>query len=98
MGMQAQSNPHQAFRLASELEGLLLAHGERNWIRGVRAVREALERPDGTEHAASLYRAMCAGSGSFSDFYLHSDDFDERRRLNAPLDQIRSDLWKALGQ
>lgn len=97
MAMHAQSNPIEALRLASELERLLLAHGERNWVRGLRSIRESLERPDGAEEAASMYRAMYAGYGSFSDFYLHSEDVGERRRLNDPLDRLRSELWVALG-
>ena len=91
-----QSCPNDALRLLSDLRALLLAHGGRNWVRGVNEVGALLQAGD-TAGAANSYKSMLAGSGSFSDFYIHADELDERRRLNAPLDQLRDRLWVALG-
>lgn len=85
-------------RLLVELEALLTQHGDRNWVRGVVAAREALSGPGGIGEAKSIYRSMCQGNGSFSDYYIHHDDFDTRVALNQPLDSLRSSLWKAVVQ
>lgn len=96
MGAHEQPSSFEARRLATELEALLRARGEKNWARGVCAVKEALGQSSGMAEAAATYRSILSGSGSFSDFYFHSDDSEERRRLNEPLDRLRSQLWRAL--
>jgi hypothetical protein len=85
-----------AIRLAANLQALLLAHGERNWVRGIKEVGAFLEAGD-TARAASTYKSMLAGNGSFSDYYIHAEGLDERRRLNGSLDQLRDQLWVSLG-
>lgn len=85
-----------ALRLATDLQILLRVSGERNWIRGVDQVAAMLEAGD-IKAAASSYKGMLAGNGSFSDFYFPAEELGERRRLNQPLDQLRDDLWAALG-
>lgn len=95
MATEKQTQSAKALHLATELHALLLEHGERNWIRGVSHVSAALEEEDFAS-AASLYKTMLSGNGSFSDFYIHAEDFEERRRLNKPLDQLRDSLWVAL--
>lgn len=96
MTARIQSSSANALRLATELQALLRVHGERNWIRGVAEVAAMLEAGN-VASAASSYKAMVGGNGSFSDFYFPAEEFGERRRLNQPLDQLRDDLWVALG-
>jgi hypothetical protein len=95
MDTKAQADSLKALLLVTELHALLVVHGERNWARGVSNVGALLEAGD-TAGAANSYKAMLAGIGSFSDFYIHANDFDERRRLNEPLDRLRDQLWVAL--
>lgn len=96
MNASTQTKSEIALHLVTELHSLLLAHGERNWVRGVSNVGALLEAND-LASAASAYKGMVGGNGSFSDFYIHSDDFDVRRRLNEPLDRLRNQIWVALG-
>jgi hypothetical protein len=96
MNASTQAKFEIALHLVTELHSLLLAHGERNWVRGVSHVGALLEAND-LASAASAYKGMLSGNGSFSDFYIHSDDFDVRRRLNEPLDRLRDQIWVALG-
>lgn len=96
MNASSKANPENALRLVSELHDLLLAHGERNWIRGVSNVGALLQAND-LASAASSYKTMVGGNGSFSDFYIHADEVEARQRLNEPLDRLRAELWVALG-
>ena len=90
-----QTKSANALRLVTELHSLLLSHGEGNWIRGVSNVGALLQDHD-LANAASSYKAMIAGNGSFSDFYIHADEPEVRRQLNEPLDRLRHQLWEAL--
>lgn len=85
------------FSLLTELEQLLRAQGETNWLRGVEAARSAIARPEGFDDAKSIYKTMCQGNGSFSDYNVWHEDFEARRKLNEPLDRLRGDLWDAFG-
>lgn len=84
------------------MRDIMDSEGETNWIRGIRsaiAAGEALhENPEDTFHKMSLiYRAMHGGSGSFSDYFIWRDDFDERSRANKELTEVSERLWKQLG-
>lgn len=91
-----QPTGEDALKLASELVAILNKHDERNWSRGIRSLQIILRKPNSLQEASALYRGMFAGSGSFSDFYLHADSVEERRCMNEPLDRLRSQLWIAL--
>jgi hypothetical protein len=83
--------------LLMQLESLLQKSGDRNWICGVAAARNCLlDDEGGFDAAARSYRSMNAGMGSFSDFYLHHDDFETRVRLNHPLDALRDEISKLI--
>jgi hypothetical protein len=82
-----------------ELERLLDAENESNWIRGVRIICHTLKDDKSKSDSKKLdevkqtYMSMCRGVGSFSDYYIHRDDFDERVQRNLKLDKIRNRLW-----
>jgi len=85
--------------LLEELEGLLIAQNERNYIRGIRAVIAELRQPDGSvdvagfENARSSYLHMTSGGRRFAEYCVWDDDYDTRRLANSRLDQIRHQLW-----
>ena len=83
-------------QLLTDLETLLIQHGENNWIRGVRATRVALDQSD-YEGAKSNYKSMFGGAGSFADLNFWHDDFATRQKLNEPLDRLRDAIWDAFG-
>lgn len=79
----------------------LEADGERNWTRGLRAALAPaadaeLSDSDALRDMASVYRSMHQGAGGFGDALVWRDDFDERVRVNAPLDAARDRLWALL--
>jgi hypothetical protein len=79
------------------LESLLRAQGERNWIRGVSAAKQALEDGD-LAGAKSIYRTMVRAKAGFGDYNIFDEDFDTRVSLNAQLDRLRDGLWTLLGE
>jgi len=79
--------------LLATLEAQLHSQGENNWIRGVRAARQALQQPDGLDDARSIYATITKGVNSFADYNIWHDDFDVRRKLNGEVDRLRRELW-----
>ncbi|MFY4008269.1 hypothetical protein EUC41_30005 [Achromobacter denitrificans] len=85
--------------LLEQLERLLNAQNERNWLRGVRAAIAELRQPDssanaaGFENARSIYLSMTSGGRGFSEYFIWDSDEDTRLSANSKLDQIRKSLW-----
>ncbi len=87
-------NINEIRKLLSLLQTLLRKQGETNWIRGIMAAIEALDAPNGTEQARSIYMSMNQGVGSFSDYNIWFEDFDARLKENEELDGLRERLWQ----
>lgn len=91
--------------LLCQLEALLKAEGESNWIRGVRAaIIAGKSRKDGSvteedafQEMASTYRSLYGGAGSFSDYFIWREDLEERQEANKKFDKITNQLWSLLG-
>ena len=39
------------------------------------------------------YKNLYPPQGGLSDFYIHHDQYEERLKLNKPLDEINNSLW-----
>jgi len=88
-----------------KLKFILIKEREDNWIRGVLAIIEKLELSlnnhctesvDYCKDACNTWKAMYKGNGSFSDYYIWHDDFEQRVKLNKPLDSIRENIWNII--
>ncbi|MDR0782054.1 MAG: hypothetical protein LBF16_15445 [Pseudomonadales bacterium] len=85
--------------LLEQLESVLNAQNERNWLRGIRTAIAELKRPDGSvdttgfENARSIYLTMTAGGRGFSEYFIWDNDENTRLSANSKLDQIRECLW-----
>lgn len=74
------------------------------WLPGITLIVNALTPPfddderlqSALQYVQATYKSMLGGSGSFSDFYVWRDDFDERVKENTRLDQIKSEIWDTL--
>ncbi|MCU5771739.1 hypothetical protein N5923_08805 [Erwiniaceae bacterium BAC15a-03b] len=94
-----------AKKLLHEFERLkliLIKYNENNWVRGVELVIEKLEWSFSEKcnepyafylDACNTWKAMDRVNGSFSDYYIWHDDFNERVRLNELLDSIKNHIW-----
>lgn len=88
-----------------KLKFILLKEGDSNWLRGILAIIEKLELSlnnnesqsvDYLRDACDTWKTMYKGNGSFSDYYIWHDDFEQRVKLNKPLDSIRENIWSII--
>ena len=89
--------------LFDELRKLLDAEGETNWIRGVKSAIASLKCDDNDsakeaalKDACSVFESMHGGAGSFSDFCIWRDDFDERKRANEVFSRLCDEIWQVV--
>ncbi len=83
----------EARRLTVALHDTLLSVGENNWINGVRLMITHLDSEDGLNEAASIFRTMNAGMGSFGDYVYWSDNIDDRKQVNRNIEKIKGELF-----
>lgn len=89
-------------QLFLKLHAVMEAERENNWIRGVGNIIAILQEADeNPNQAASLisearqsYRSMNGGNGSFSDFHIWRDDFQERVDLNKEISRTTEAIWR----
>lgn len=43
-----------------------------------------------------MHKTLFPPRGGLSDFFIWSNDYDERIRLNEPLDKVRKEIWEIL--
>ena len=68
-----------------------------NWIRGIDAALASLqnlEQEQAYVEVRSIYGTMLGGNGTFSDFYIQRENFEEQNRANQNLDEVRDSLWQ----
>ena len=88
--------------LFAELVVILENEGEKNWIRGIRAINNTLSEDNMNsedakiQEARQIYQSMYRGAGSFSDYYIQRDDSTERIMINERFDRIRDRIWELL--
>ena len=89
----------EACTVISELIALLAAENERNWSRGLKAVaHELTDSTRGTVEerfadARSIYNTMTAGGHGFSEYFVWSEDEENRIQSNRKLDELRRRMW-----
>ncbi|MFY0403623.1 hypothetical protein V8Z79_03420 [Pantoea dispersa] len=85
-----------------KLRDILISEKEINWIRGVESIIEKLEWSNDNRcndpesffySACDTWKTMDKGNGSFSEYYIWRDDFDERVRLNKIYQKIKDNIW-----
>lgn len=88
--------------LYTELIEIMEKDQENNWIRGINACLSILKAKDNRSakiklsEVKSIYHTMHAGYGSFSEYFIWREDFDERVKANKRLDEIRDEIWNIL--
>jgi hypothetical protein len=88
--------------LFHELLAILDGQKDGNWSRGIKAAtRELIDlnaavSQDGLDSARSIYNTMTACGRGFSEYFIWSDNEDERIKINKRLDDLRIKIWKIL--
>lgn len=99
-----QDRREQIIDVFSEIKRCLARENEENWIRGIDSILSRLDQPfeDPEEIRVIIrdismsFRNMRGGSGSFSDFMIWRDDFDERSVLNREFNALIDRAWTLL--
>jgi hypothetical protein len=103
MSLQPEiSRAEHLHQLFLALHAIMSAEGEANWIRGVRGILAVLVEveanpstaADRIAEARETYRSMNGGNGSFSDFHIWRENFDERVTANNELSRITGAIWQ----
>lgn len=88
-----------------KLKNILINDKECNWIRGILSIIEILRmsvNSQGVEsaryckHACDTWKSMYQGNGSFSDYHLWHDDYNERLKRNISLDAVKNNIAKII--
>ncbi len=89
-------------KLFAEMQSIMLAEGESNWIRGIKNVVNTLSKDNPAcdeekiRDAGNTYKSMNRGAGSFDDYYIQRSDFNEQLEANRRFDEIRGRVWELL--
>lgn len=83
-----------------ELREILIREDENNWIKGINVILSKIyfalkDNDDAKETIKSVgntYFLMNSGNGSFSDYHVWREDFDERVEANEELIKIKSNI------
>lgn len=86
-----------------QLGKLVQAHGIKYYLPQLRQLSRMLEcidsdvEPDEkTEFLVHSYRDLFRPKCGLSEFYIHDDDYETRRRLNVPLDKAVNTMREIL--
>jgi len=100
-----QSTINELSDTFDKIHEILVREKENNWIRGINSIRNRLSQTDPSDvdieevikDVGASYRHMNSGQGSFADFMVWRDDFDERQKFNQEFESLADKAWKLLG-
>lgn len=86
--------------LFTQIRDILIQENESNWIRGINSILNQINYSlASNEEAKSTirdiyysYSLMNRGNGSFSDFYIWREDFDQRVVENNKFIEIKDEI------
>lgn len=77
-----------------QLGKLVQRHGKKYYFAQLKQLSKMLECIDSdldniekTEYLVYCYQILFPAKGGLTEFYIHDDDFETRKKLNAPLDE-----------
>ena len=90
--------------LFTQIRDTLIQENENNWIRGINSILNQINYSlennenikDTIKAIGNTYSFMNNGNGSFSDFYIWREDFDERVIENNNFMKIKNQISKIL--
>ena len=83
---------------------IFIREKEDNWIRGIKIILSHLQEAENDNpdldkiyvNVRTSYRSMNSGQGSFADFMIWKDDFDERAKVNQEFSVLANRAWEIL--
>ena len=84
----------------SNLIEIMKNDGEKNWIRGIEEIYEGLKtiNTKPLSEIAYSYRLMNSGNGSFMDYFIWKEDFNERVKANECFKKLTTEIWDILNK
>lgn len=90
--------------LFNQIRDILIQENEDNWIRGISSILNRINyslennenAKDTIKSIGNTYSFMNNGNGSFSDFYIWREDFDERVLENKNFMKIKNDISRII--
>lgn len=87
-------------KLFVDLVNILEQESEKNWIHAIKPILERIdyglsrscEYEEIINYVSINFKAINAGNGSFSDFYIWRDDFADRKRANLHLATLKNEI------
>ena len=86
--------------LFTQIRDILIQENESNWIRGINSILNQINYSLASKEEAKStirdiyysYSLMNRGNGSFSDFYIWREDFDQRVVENNKFIEIKDEI------
>ena len=83
-----------------KLKDILINENEGNWIKAINSILNDIQFSLDNEQDVKAtirnirykYYLLNSGNGSFTDFYVHRDNFNERVEANKLLDDIKANI------
>ncbi|WP_201587700.1 hypothetical protein [Psychrobacter jeotgali] len=90
--------------LFNQIRDILIQENEDNWIRGISSILNRINyslennenAKDTIKSIGNTYSFMNNGNGSFSDFYIWREDFDERVLENKNFMKIKNEISRII--
>ncbi|KOY66628.1 MULTISPECIES: hypothetical protein [Clostridium] len=62
----------------------------------IACIKSDLSCDDKEKYVVRNYKNLYPANGGLSDFYIQHDNYEERLKLNKPLDEINETLWSIM--
>ena len=62
----------------------------------IACIKSDLPYDDKEKYLVRNYKNLYPANGGLSDFYIQHDNYEERLKLNKPLDEINETLWSIM--
>lgn len=86
-----------------ELGKIVKKYGQRYYFYQLKIILDVIacidfdmSNEEKTDHLIYYYRILFPARGGLTEFYIHYDDYETRRRMNKPLDDIEDKLRKIM--
>lgn len=101
--MRENMNLEKIKELFVDLERYLKKYGDNSILASYKIVKATIEIISSDESddikkqvVINNYKKLFPGKGALSEFYVWDNDFETRKKLNEPFENIHNELWSIL--
>ncbi len=100
---RVKMNITHILELLKELEALLKKYGDQSIVYQYRTLQDAIavleadySDEDKEDCILTLYERLYPGRCGLTEFFIYTQDFEQRKALNETLSRIHDELWDAV--